>query len=86
MSWCGVAWWRGAGVYWIQANPHSKETGNRAFVDDLTKWIFQETGVVRVVSTTHHREGETEPRDQYRKKDNVVGIFGQDDDVGYYGC
>ncbi|WOO80500.1 Dolichyl-diphosphooligosaccharide--protein glycosyltransferase subunit [Vanrija pseudolonga] len=57
---------------WWGKKLDGKETGNRAFVDDLTKWIFQETGVVRVVNTTHHRQGETEPRDQYRKKDTVT--------------
>lgn len=49
-----------------------KETGNRALVEDFTKWLFQETGVVRVVKTEHHRTDETEPRDAYRKKANVV--------------
>ncbi|KAL1411902.1 oligosaccharyl transferase glycoprotein complex, beta subunit [Vanrija albida] len=57
---------------WWGKKLDGKETANRAFVDDLTKWVFQETGVVRVVSTTHHRQGETEPRDAYRKKDEVT--------------
>ncbi|OXG16308.1 oligosaccharyltransferase complex subunit beta [Cryptococcus neoformans Ze90-1] len=48
------------------------ETGNAAFVTDFTKWVFQETGVVKVVSTTHFREGETEPREMYTKKDDIT--------------
>lgn len=48
------------------------ETGNAAFVTDFTRWIFQETGVVKVVSTTHFRKGETEPREMYTKKDDIV--------------
>lgn len=60
---------------WWGKELDGKETGNRAVLEDLTKWLFQETGVVRVVSTTHHRHGETEPRDAYRKKDNVVRIL-----------
>lgn len=51
------------------------ETGNAAFVTDFTKWVFQETGVVKVVSTTHFREGETEPREMYTKKDDIVGFI-----------
>jgi oligosaccharyltransferase complex subunit beta len=52
----------------------SLETGNAAFANDLTSWLFQETGVVKVVSSTHHRDDETEPRDQYTKKDPVVSL------------
>jgi oligosaccharyltransferase complex subunit beta len=48
------------------------ETGNAAFANDFSSWIFQESGVVKVVSSTHHRDDETEPRDQYTKKDPVV--------------
>jgi hypothetical protein len=48
------------------------ETGNAAFANDFSSWIFKESGVVKVVSSTHHRDDETEPRDQYTKKDPVV--------------
>jgi hypothetical protein len=48
------------------------ETGNAAFANDFSSWIFQESGVVKVVSSTHHRDDEVEPRDQYTKKDPVV--------------
>ena len=41
-------------------------------MEDFTKWIFQETGVVKIISTSHHREGETEPRELYRIKDDLV--------------
>ncbi|GMK59854.1 hypothetical protein CspeluHIS016_0900710 [Cutaneotrichosporon spelunceum] len=47
------------------------ETGNRAALEGLTRWLFQETGVIRVVSTNHHRVGETQPREAYTKKDEV---------------
>jgi hypothetical protein len=50
----------------------SLETGNAAFANDFSSWILQESGVVKVVSSTHHRDDETEPRDQYTKKDPVV--------------
>jgi oligosaccharyltransferase complex subunit beta len=54
------------------ADTASLETGNAAFAEDFSKWIFQESGVIKVVSSTHHRDDETEPRDQYTKKDQVV--------------
>ncbi|EIW68966.1 oligosaccharyltransferase complex subunit beta [Tremella mesenterica] len=48
------------------------ETGNAAFAEDFTKWIFQERGVVKVISTAHHRQSENQPREQYTKKDDLV--------------
>jgi oligosaccharyltransferase complex subunit beta len=54
------------------ADGRSLETGNAAFAEDFSKWIFQESGVIKVVSSNHHRDDETEPRDQYTKKDPVV--------------
>jgi len=57
------------------ADPFRLETGNAAFANDFTSWIFQETGVVKVVSSTHHRDDETEPRDQYTKKDPIVSFL-----------
>ncbi|ODO07875.1 hypothetical protein I350_03456 [Cryptococcus amylolentus CBS 6273] len=48
------------------------ETGNAAFATDFTKWVFQETGVVKIVSSTHYREGESEPRTFYTKKDDIT--------------
>ncbi|WVQ75896.1 hypothetical protein IAR50_005531 [Cryptococcus sp. DSM 104548] len=48
------------------------ETGNAAFATDFTKWVFQETGVVKIVSSTHSREGESEPRKMYTKNDDVT--------------
>ncbi|KAK8861744.1 hypothetical protein IAR55_002567 [Kwoniella newhampshirensis] len=50
----------------------SVETGNADFVTDFTKWVFQETGVVKIVSSTHSRAGETEPREMYTKKDDIT--------------
>jgi oligosaccharyltransferase complex subunit beta len=48
------------------------ETSNAEFISDFTKWLFQETGVVKVISTTHHREGESAPLELYRIKDDLV--------------
>lgn len=48
------------------------ETGNAAFAEDFTKWVFQETGLIKVVSSTHHRDSDLLSRDAYTKKDPVV--------------
>ncbi|OCF73538.1 oligosaccharyltransferase complex subunit beta [Kwoniella mangroviensis CBS 8886] len=50
----------------------SIKTGNAAFISDFSKWIFQETGVVKIVDSTHYRKGETEPRELYTKKDDIT--------------
>lgn len=48
---------------------------NKLLAEDLTKWIFQETGVVKIVATHHHRAGETEPPEMYTKKDDLVSLL-----------
>ncbi|KAK1927813.1 putative dolichyl-diphosphooligosaccharide--protein glycosyltransferase 48 kDa subunit precursor [Papiliotrema laurentii] len=62
--------------YWgaeVQTAKGVSETSkNKEFAEDFTRWIFQETGVVKVVATHHHREGESEPRKMYRKKDDLT--------------
>lgn len=50
----------------------SVETGNAAFISDFSKWVFQETGVVKIISSTHFRANESEPRDLYTKKDDIT--------------
>jgi oligosaccharyltransferase complex subunit beta len=47
-------------------------TGNADFVEDFTKWVFQENGVLKVLSTSHRRVTEVEPRSMYRIKDDLV--------------
>jgi dolichyl-diphosphooligosaccharide---protein glycosyltransferase subunit DDOST/WBP1 len=48
------------------------KSGNKQFVQDITKWTFQETLVLRIDNTTHHRVGEAVPRETYTTNDNVV--------------
>lgn len=57
---------------WWGKKLDGKETGNRQAVEDLTKWLFQETGVLKVVETRHHRKDGEVPEEEYRKKDEVV--------------
>src|SRR4051812_36171884 len=50
-------------------------SGNEAFARDLTEWTFQEDGVLKVVSRSHHKEGETEQLEIYRVKDDIVRLM-----------
>ena len=45
------------------------KSGNGAFVNELIQWVLQEKSVLRTKSYTHHRKGETKPREWYRIKD-----------------
>lgn len=54
---------------------NSRSHGNAAFIRDLTSWVFQETGVVKVTGTKHSRVGEVVPREQYTKMDNLVRLL-----------
>ena len=54
---------------------NNRSHGNAAFIRDLTSWVFQETGVVKVTGTKHSRVGEVVPREQYTKMDNLVRIL-----------
>ncbi|WVN89343.1 uncharacterized protein L203_104566 [Cryptococcus depauperatus CBS 7841] len=62
--------------YWDEivetADGKKVAAGNAAFATDFTKWVFQETGVVKVISSTHSREGEFQPRSLYTKKDSIT--------------
>ncbi|KAF9572574.1 hypothetical protein EC968_009717 [Mortierella alpina] len=48
------------------------KAGNRKFIEELTKWIFQEKGVLDVVAVEHHKVGEEEAPAHYRIKDNMT--------------
>ncbi|KAJ3041658.1 hypothetical protein HDV00_008935 [Rhizophlyctis rosea] len=50
---------------------HAK-SGNEQFAAFVTKWTFQEVGVLRVERTKHHREGEDGQHGIYRIKDDMV--------------
>ncbi|KAL7420102.1 oligosaccharyl transferase glycoprotein complex, beta subunit [Cryptotrichosporon argae] len=74
-----IGWVGSAGIasdeHWganVEVDGKSVPTANAAFMADLTSWLFQETGVVRLVSTAHRRAAEAAPRDAYRIKDELV--------------
>ncbi|KAJ3104413.1 hypothetical protein HDU97_009292 [Phlyctochytrium planicorne] len=46
--------------------------GNLDFANELTKWVFQEKSVVKIVKTSHHRENEDKQHGAYRIKDDMV--------------
>ncbi|KAF9415651.1 hypothetical protein BGZ94_010441 [Podila epigama] len=48
------------------------KSGNRKFIEELTKWTFQEKSVLEVVAVEHHKVGEEEPPAHYRIKDNMT--------------
>ena len=48
------------------------KSGNADLISALSKWVFQETGVLRVGKVTHHRVGESEPPEAYTVTDMVV--------------
>lgn len=41
-------------------------------MQDVAAWTFQESLALRLDGVTHHREGETEPRETYTTNDRVV--------------
>ena len=51
------------------------KSGNEEIVTAITKWVFQEVGVLRVGKITHHKLGEKQPPEAYTVTDMVVCIF-----------
>jgi len=51
------------------------KTANRAFAKELTRWVFQETGVLKVVNVQHYLANETDAQvnpSLYRVKNDVT--------------
>lgn len=48
-----------------------ERSGNGKVVESLSRWVFREEGVLRVVSVDHHLVGENEPPISYTIKDDV---------------
>ncbi|KAJ3190431.1 hypothetical protein HDU85_000727 [Gaertneriomyces sp. JEL0708] len=53
------------------ADAHNS-AANMHFITALSKWVFKETGVLKVESRKHHRVNETEQHGIYRIKDEMV--------------
>ncbi|XP_076049228.1 dolichyl-diphosphooligosaccharide--protein glycosyltransferase non-catalytic subunit Ost48 [Oratosquilla oratoria] len=47
-------------------------SGNGVVVEALSRWVFHEEGVLRVVSVEHYRKGEDSPPPSYTIKEQVV--------------
>ncbi|GMS84361.1 hypothetical protein PENTCL1PPCAC_6536, partial [Pristionchus entomophagus] len=47
------------------------QSGNKALVDALAKWVLKETGVLRVKSVQHHKVGEKQPPREYTIMEEV---------------
>ncbi|KAL1931449.1 hypothetical protein VTP01DRAFT_9591 [Rhizomucor pusillus] len=51
------------------------QSGNAAFVEELSKWTLQEKSVLKIVSHRHHKANETEQQSAYRIKDDIVYVL-----------
>ncbi|KAL1137786.1 hypothetical protein AAG570_009482 [Ranatra chinensis] len=51
---------------------HYTTSGNKDVAIALTKWVLKETGVLKVKSVSHHRQGEKTPPQSYTIMDTVV--------------
>ncbi|KAL0947621.1 hypothetical protein HGRIS_013710 [Hohenbuehelia grisea] len=49
-----------------------KKSGNQQFAQDVAAWTFQESLVLRIDRTEHHRVNETEPLEQYTTNDMIT--------------
>ncbi|XP_064538506.1 dolichyl-diphosphooligosaccharide--protein glycosyltransferase 48 kDa subunit [Drosophila montana] len=60
-------------VQYAQGGVFHKQAGNRAVAEAISKWVFGESGRLRVASVRHHKEGESQPPEQaYTITDPVV--------------
>lgn len=59
-------------ILWASAS--IEKSGNAEFIDQLSRWTFQEKSVLKVHDHKHHKDGETHKADSYRIKDNIVSI------------
>lgn len=49
-----------------------ERSGNGKVVEALSRWVFREEGVLRVVSIEHHLQGDSQPPVAYTIKEDVV--------------
>ncbi|XP_005182834.1 dolichyl-diphosphooligosaccharide--protein glycosyltransferase 48 kDa subunit [Musca domestica] len=60
-------------VTYAQTGESFKQSGNRDVANSISKWVFGETGALRVAGVKHHLEGETQPpAEAYTITDPVV--------------
>ncbi|XP_075159139.1 dolichyl-diphosphooligosaccharide--protein glycosyltransferase non-catalytic subunit Ost48 [Haematobia irritans] len=60
-------------ITYAQSGQTYKQSGNQQVANSISKWVFGETGALRVAAVKHHREGETLPPEQaYTITDPVV--------------
>lgn len=60
-------------ITYAQSGEHFDQSGNRDVATAISKWVFGETGRLRVAEVKHHKEGETLPPEQaYTITDPVV--------------
>lgn len=60
-------------ITYAQTGESFKHSGNLEVAEAISKWVFGETGALRVADVKHHLEGETQPPEQaYTITDPVV--------------
>uniref|UniRef100_T1GGK8 Dolichyl-diphosphooligosaccharide--protein glycosyltransferase 48 kDa subunit n=1 Tax=Megaselia scalaris TaxID=36166 RepID=T1GGK8_MEGSC len=59
-------------VQFAQHEKFFKNSGNQDVATALSKWVFGETGRLRVAEVNHHKEGETQPPSFYTIVEPVV--------------
>lgn len=52
-----------------------EKSGNENFCKQLARWTFQERGILRIKSVSHHIVGEATPREMYTIKDEIEYII-----------
>lgn len=65
-----------SGVRKAPTGTQHKQTGNQAVALSLSKWVFGETGHIRVSSVEHHLEGQKKPPQAYTITEPVVYTIG----------
>jgi oligosaccharyltransferase complex subunit beta len=52
-----------------------REGGNGKFATEVSQWVFQHSGVIRIKSHHHSRVGEKDQHGIYRIKDDIVIVL-----------
>jgi oligosaccharyltransferase complex subunit beta len=61
-----------SGVKKVNDKSEHEQSGNLKVVDAVSKWVFGENGMIRVVSVKHHKEGEKDAPQYYTITDPAV--------------
>ncbi|CAO3588996.1 unnamed protein product [Absidia cylindrospora] len=60
--------------FWTGDVKGFEQPGNQDFIQQLSKWTFQEKSVLKVMDHRHHKENSTTSLEWYRIKDDIVYV------------